>query len=170
MRIGKKLTLGFTTIALVMMFVGAIYIYQNISMQNITQREIYKSFSILNDSWELMETIEHQQMAAIRYLLLKESLEGTRVNYYYEKDRFTRVYQKFYAMAGEHIKSWLEEFYLQVESCNTKLEETFILYEQGTELSILEERIKEVEAIEAEAHKILWKIIKHVQNNHVEPV
>ena len=169
MRIGKKLTLGFTAIALLMVFVGAIYIYQNKSMQNITQREIYNSFSILNDSWELMEAIEHQQMAAVRYLLLQEPLEGRRVNYYYEKERFTKIYHKFYAVAGEHIKSCLEEFYHKVNSCNTKLEETFILFEQGTDLKILEERIKEAEAIEAEAHKILWKIISHVQNAHVEP-
>jgi len=33
MRIGKKLTLGFTAIALLMVFVGAIYIYQNKSMR-----------------------------------------------------------------------------------------------------------------------------------------
>jgi len=169
MRIGKKLTLGFTAIALLMVFVGAIYIYQNRSIQNITQKEIYNSFSILNDSWELMETIEHQQMAAVRYLLLQEPLEGRRVNYYYEKERFNRTYQKFYAAAGEHIKPWLEKFYHKVNSFNTKLEETFTLYKQGTNIDILKEKIKEAETIEAEAHKILWKIILHVQNVHVEP-
>lgn len=169
MRIGKKLTLGFTAIALLMVFVGAIYIYQNRSIQNITQKEIYNSFSILNDSWELMEAIEHQQMAAVRYLLLQEPLEGRRVNYYYEKERFNRIYQKFYALAGEHIKPWLEKFYHKVNSCNTKLEETFILYKQGTNIKILKEKIKEAETIEEEAHKILWKIISHVQNVHVEP-
>jgi len=169
MRIGKKLTLGFTAIALLMVFVGAIYIHQNRSIQNITQKEIYNSFSILNDSWELMETIEHQQMAAVRYLLLQEPLEGRRVNYYYEKERFNRTYQKFYAAAGEHIKPWLEKFYHKVNSFNTKLEETFTLYKQGTNIDILKEKIKEAETIEAEAHKILWKIILHVQNVHVEP-
>jgi len=169
MRIGKKLTLGFTAIALLMVFVGAIYIYQNKSMQNITQSEIYNSFSILNDSWELMETIEHQQMAAIRYLLLQEPLEGRRVNYYYEKKRFNKIYQKFYALAGGHIKPWLEEFYRKVNSCNAKLEETFTLYKQATNIDILKEKIKEAETIEEEAHKILWEIISHVQNAHVEP-
>ncbi|MGA1870902.1 MAG: HAMP domain-containing protein, partial [bacterium] len=169
MTIGKKLTLGFTTIALLMVCVGALFIYQIISMQAITQRDIYKSFFILNSSWELMETIEHQQMAADRYLFLRESLDENRANYHYEKHRFIRVYDKFHTEAGEHIKQWLEEFYQKVLTYNLIIEEVFAQHEQGRELTTLVRRIKEAETIEEEAHKILWKIIKHVQNEHVEP-
>ena len=165
MRIGKKLTLGYTAIVLMMVFVGTLYIYQNISMQAITQREIYNSFSILNSSWELMETIEHQQMAAVRYLFLGETLDENRANYHYEKARFINVYKKFHAEAGEHIKNWLEEFYQKILSYNLMIEDVFVKYEQGSEPTILLKEIKKAETIEADAHKILWELLSTFRMN-----
>ncbi|MGA1825265.1 MAG: ATP-binding protein [bacterium] len=169
MSIGKRLTLGFAVIAMFMVFVGALYIYQNISIQAIAHRDIYKSFFILNSSWELMETIEHQQMAADRYLFFKGTLDENRANYYHEKDRFITVYDKFHSEAGEPIKQWLEKFYQKVMIYNKEIEEVFALFQHGRELRILKEKIKEAEIIEAQAHDILWKIITYVQDEQVAP-
>ncbi|MGA1825267.1 MAG: sensor histidine kinase [bacterium] len=169
MQIGKKLNLGFILIFLLMALNGAIYIYENRAIQHVAQEDIYRSFSNLNYVWELMETVEHQQMAANRYLLLEEGLDEERVNYFEEKERFKRLYRDFYSEADAHERQWLDDFYSKTKAYNLKLEDIFVLKEQGIALKLLKEKIKETEKIEEVGHTILIKIIEHVQKEHVEP-
>lgn len=170
MRIAQKLICGFVSVALLVGVVGTISILQNKNSQDIVEEEVYRSISHLGDVWELMEAQEHQEIAANNYLFLDESLKERRADYFHEKERLEKVYQRYSRQACEHVKPLIEKYYDNIKIYHTKIEETFELHRQGADLELIKERLREANKYVEIAHEdALEPIIEHVYKKHIEP-
>ncbi len=170
MKIGQKLVLGFAGIAILSMIAGIVSVLQNRNTQRITEIEVYRSISHLDDTSILMEAQEHMEIAAKDYLFLDVALKQRRADYFYEKERLEETYQKYYKESCVHIKPWLEEYYEAMKKYNATIEEAFELHDQGADLEVIKEKIREAAKYIEIAHEdALEPIIKHVHDYHIEP-
>lgn len=170
MRIGHKSILGFVGIALLAGLVGACCILHNKRAQNIAEEDVYKSISHLDDVWNLMDAQEHQEIAANNYLFLESGLEERRADYFYEKTRAEEIYQRYSRRACEYAKPLIEKYYDNMKIYHTKIEEAFQLHEQGADLELIKERVRQANKhIEIAHEDILEPIIEHVHKMHIKP-
>jgi len=170
MRIGQKLVLGFSAVALLVGVVGIIGILHNKSSQNIAEKEVYRSISHLDDVWQLMEAQEHQEIAANNYLFLDAGLQERRADYFYEKERLQEIYQRYNREACEHIRPLVQEYYENIKRFHAEMEEAFELHRQGADLEFIKESIREANKYAETAHEdALEPIIEHVYKEHIEP-
>jgi len=101
---------------------------------------------------------------------LDAGLEERRANYFYEKERLEKIYQKYTKEACEDAKDWMEKYYENIKTYNLKLEETFELYRQGADPELIKARLREANEYAETAHEdVLEPIIEHVYNKHLEP-
>ncbi len=170
MKISQKLVLGFVSVALLVGVVGIISILHNKSSQNIAEQEVYGSVSQLDDVWQLMEAQEHQEIAANNYLFLDVGLEERRADYFYEKERLEKIFQKYSRDACEHAELWLERYYDNMKIYHTKIEAAFELHRQGADLELIKERVREANKYVEIAHEdALEPLIEHVHKEHIKP-
>jgi signal transduction histidine kinase/ABC-type amino acid transport substrate-binding protein len=166
--IKKKLILGFLVITLLIGIVGGISIYQNTKIQNIAEQEVFMSIAHLNDVWIIMEAQGHQEIAANNFLFLEIGIAGKRADYFYEKERLEKTYQKYYLESCDHVKLWLEKYYENIQIFNIRIEEAFELHKQGADLKAIKLKVLEANKYSEIAHEdYLEKIINHVEEDHI---
>ncbi|MCK5564348.1 MAG: HAMP domain-containing protein, partial [Planctomycetes bacterium] len=169
MKIRTKLTLGFVGIALLAGFIGIIAIFQNNNTKRIAEEEVYRSISHLNDVWGLMEAQEHQEIAVKDFLFVQRGLKEKRADYFHEKERWTKIYQKYYTETCEHVKPLVKKYYESMEKYNAAVEEAFELYGQGADLETLHKKAGEADKYAEIGHENSLTIIEHVHKAHIEP-
>ena len=170
MKISQKLILGFVGVASLTLVVGAVSISGNKRLQSIAEEDVYKSISHLGDIWQLMEAQEHQEIAANNYIFLDEGLEGKRADYFYEKERLGKIYDKYSKESCEHVKPLLEKYYKNIKVYHTKIEGAFELHRQGVDSELIKEKVREANEYAESAHEgALEPLIEHVLDKHIEP-
>ena len=170
MKIIHKLILETLVVVLFVVIVGTVTFLQNKNSQDIVDEDLYRSILNLDDVWKLMEAQEHQEIAANNYLFLDTGLEERRTNYFYEKERLAKTYQKFSKEACEYMKPLLKKYYENMKIYNTKIEVAFELHSQGADLELTKERVREANKYVEIAHEAaLEPIIEYVHKAHIEP-
>ncbi len=170
MKISQKLALGFIGVALLVWIVSIFVIFQNNKIKTTTEKEVFNSITQLDDVWAMMEAQEHQEIAAKDHLLLGKNLKEKRADYFYEKERWQKVYQRYLSICCKHVKPWLRRYNDNIKAYHTKIEEAFALDEQGADLEIIKAKIEKADKYVTIAHEeVLEPIIEHVHNVHIEP-
>ncbi|MCK4519547.1 MAG: HAMP domain-containing protein [Candidatus Omnitrophica bacterium] len=169
MKISQKIILGFVGIALLAGVVGANCIFQSKITHDVFYKKIYESFDYISDAREMMEVLEHQRIAANRYIFLGKELKHERADYFEEKERLENIYDKFYSESCGCVRPMLKETYAKIKAYNIKLEEAFAAYAKGEDFEAVKEKINESALIEEFAHASIEEIIEHISEQHIEP-
>ncbi|MCK5043750.1 HAMP domain-containing histidine kinase [Candidatus Pacearchaeota archaeon] len=169
-KLNRKIISGFLVIGLLFIALGGFSLYQCAKIQDISEEEIYKGMTHLNNTWTLMEIQRHKEIASNNYLFLNTESEGWKADYFYEKEHLKNTYQEYYSESCEHVKLWLKKYHKNIQLFDVKIEEAFELHEQKADLEIIKTKAVEANEYSRIAYEdYLKKIIAHIQEDHIEP-
>lgn len=170
MSIRKKLIIGFGVIIFWVIAVSASLCWQNRRIEVIVHQGVFDSISHLDAVWSLMEAQEHLEIVAKDHLFMDQSLETARVDYFLEKERLQKIYQRYSEHCCEHVQSQIKAYYGNIENFYKNIEEAFALKAEGAAPELIKAKLKDASAYIVIAHEnMLEQIIAHVYSDHIEP-
>ncbi len=169
MKIKQKLMLGFIGISMLSVSVAFVSIWQNKNIQMITERGVYRSIEQLRDVYTLMESMEHMELAAGDQLFKDLDLGDRRADYFYEKERQVKCYQKYSEESCPHVAPLLAIYHKNLKKYQDTIERAFELFRQKAPLEEIKAKAREASYYVKIAHdQGLKPIINHVYEKHIE--
>lgn len=172
MKISRKLTIGFVGIALFGGLISVFVICQERGLLNLARRGLYESVFLMQKAWQMMEALEHQEIAAKHYIFFGmdekeylEAKENSKSAYY---DLKTHV-QKRADGFNERLLFLAENFYTNLQKYQLVIEKAFS-FSGYEDKSVIREKDKEADVYLKIAHEeAMVPIIEHITDSQVKP-